>query len=123
MATEMATTTVRGIDATYYMTKDLEKAVAFYDDLFGAKPAMHAPGTFAEYTFADGASFGLYQSEGFYPGGTAMFGVDDVSAFVKAAAAKGVRFEGDGQVDDTPSCYMAFGSDPDGNKFIVHKRK
>ena len=123
MATDVATPTVRGIDATYYMTEDVDKAAAFYDDLLGTKPTVHMPGMFVEYTFADDASFGLYKSDGFYTGGTVMFRVDDVAAFVKAAMAKGVSFEGDGHIEDTPSCHMAFGSDPDGNKFIVHKKK
>jgi predicted enzyme related to lactoylglutathione lyase len=123
MVTEAMTAVVRGIDATYYMTKDLAAATAFYNDLFGMVPAVVAPGMFAEYTFPDGASFGLYESSGFYPGGTAMFAVDDVAAFVAAAQARGVAFAQDGKIEDSPSCWMAFGSDPDGNQFIIHKRK
>jgi len=123
MATETLTTVVRGIDATYYMTKDLAVATTFYSDLFGMAPAMSVPGMFAEYTFSDGAAFGLYASEGFYPGGTAMFAVDDVAEFVAAAKARGVAFGQDGKIEDTPSCWMAFGSDPDGNQFIIHKKK
>jgi hypothetical protein len=30
---------------------------------------------------------------------------------------------GDGQIEDTPNCHMAFGTDPDGNAFIIHKVK
>jgi len=52
-----------------------------------------------------------------------MFRVDDVASFVKAAVAKGVPFHGDGFVDETPVCHMAFGTDPDGNHFMVHKVK
>ena len=115
------TTVVRGIDASYYMSKDLAVAVKFYSDLLGAEPTMHAPGMFAEYTFPDGAAFGLYQSDAFYTGGTVMFRVDDVPAFVAAAKAKGVSFND--RIEDTPNCHMAFGSDPDGNQFIVHKLK
>ena len=78
---------------------------------------------FVEYTFGDGAAFGLYESNAFYTGGTAMFAVDDVHEFVAAASARGVTFHQDGKIEDTPICWMAFGADPDGNQFIVHKRK
>jgi predicted enzyme related to lactoylglutathione lyase len=123
MATETMKTLVRGIDATYYMTKDLAAATTFYNNLFGMTPTAGMAGMFVEYTFADGASFGLYPSEGFYTGGTAMFAVDDVADFVAAATARGVAFAQDGKVEDTPSCWMAFGADPDGNQFIIHKKK
>jgi predicted enzyme related to lactoylglutathione lyase len=116
-------TVVRGIDASYYMTKDLDAATKFYNGLFGTEPTAHYPDMFAEYTFADGNSFGLYKSEHPYVSGTVMFAVDDVPAFVAAAMAKGVAFAGDGHVDETPACHMAFGQDPDGNHFIIHKRK
>jgi predicted enzyme related to lactoylglutathione lyase len=123
MATETMKTVVNGIDATYYMTKDLAAATTFYNNLFGMTPTAGMAGMFVEYTFADGASFGLYPSEGFYTGGTVMFAVDDVADFVAAAMAKGVAFAQDGKVEDTPSCWMAFGADPDGNQFIIHKKK
>jgi catechol 2,3-dioxygenase-like lactoylglutathione lyase family enzyme len=115
--------TVSGIDASYYMTKDLDASTKFYNALLGMEPTISAPGMFVEYTFPGGESFGLYKSEQFLLSGTVMFRVDDVPEFVKAAMAKGVVFSGDGLVDETPGCYMAFGVDPDGNHFIVHKRK
>jgi predicted enzyme related to lactoylglutathione lyase len=123
MATETMKTVVRGIDATYYMTRDLAAATTFYNNLFGMTPTAGMAGMFVEYTFADGASFGLYPSEGFYTGGTVMFAVADVAEFVAAAMARGVAFAQDGKVEDTPSCWMAFGADPDGNQFIIHKKK
>jgi predicted enzyme related to lactoylglutathione lyase len=119
-ATKLA---VRGIDASYYMTKDLAVATAFYNDLLDMEPTAAAPGMFSEYTFADGASFGLYATTNFYTSGTVMFRVDDVAAFVKAAQARGIAFDQDGHVDETPNCRMAFATDPDGNHFMVHKVK
>ncbi|MBD5633164.1 MAG: VOC family protein [Candidatus Eremiobacteraeota bacterium] len=114
---------VRGIDASYYMTKDLDVATEFYNKLLGMEPTMSVPNTVVEYTFADDGSFGLYKTDRFFESGTVMFRVDDVAAFVKAAMANGVAFAGDGLVDETPGCYMAFGTDPDGNHFMVHKTK
>jgi predicted enzyme related to lactoylglutathione lyase len=121
----MTETTMRvhGIDAAYYMTKDLDVSTKFYNELLGIEPTVHVPGMLSEYTFPDGESFGIYQSSGFYESGTVMFRVDDVPEFVKAAIARGVAFSGDGFVDETPGCHMAFGVDPDNNKFIIHKRK
>jgi predicted enzyme related to lactoylglutathione lyase len=121
-----ATLSVHGIDASYYMTKDLATATTFYNDLLGLEPTLHFPGTVTEYTFPGGETFGLYQpsdAETFYTSGGVMFAVDDVAAFVHAAAARGVTFDGGGEVSDTPMCHMAFGTDPEGNHFIVHKRK
>ncbi len=121
-----ATLSVHGIDASYYMTKDLATATTFYNDLLGLEPTLHFPGTVTEYTFPGGETFGLYQpsdAERFYTSGGVMFAVDDVAAFVHAAAARGVTFDSGGEVSDTPMCHMAFGTDPEGNHFIVHKRK
>jgi catechol 2,3-dioxygenase-like lactoylglutathione lyase family enzyme len=105
------------------MTKDLAAATKFYTDLLGAEPSVHVPDMFAEWTFPDGEAFGLYKTSDFYESGTVMFRVADVAEFVAAAKAKGVPFAGDGFIEDTPACHMAFGNDPDNNKFIVHKRK
>ncbi len=123
----MATMTngVRGIDASYYLTKDLEKATAFYNDLLGLEPSMHVPGFVTEYTFAGGETFGLYQPGGdeWYASGGVMFAVDDIEAFVEAAKARGITFEDGGRVSEQPVCFMAFGLDPEGNHFVIHKRK
>jgi catechol 2,3-dioxygenase-like lactoylglutathione lyase family enzyme len=123
----MATATLqaRGIDASYYMTKDLAAATAFYSDLLGFAPSMQVPGVVTEFTFPGGETFGIYQpgADGFYTSGGVMFAVDDVPAFVAAAIARGVTFGDDGHVSDQPTCQMAFGTDPEGNHFIIHKRK
>jgi hypothetical protein len=78
-----------------------------------------------EYVFPGGETFGLYQigEADFYTSGTVMFAVDDVAAATEAAMARGIPFGQNGVVSDTPSCHMSFGSDPEGNQFIFHKRK
>jgi len=114
---------VSGIDATYYTIKDLERGTKFYAGLLGAEPTMHMPDFVSEWTFGGGETFGLYQSKEASPGGSAMFAVDDVAAAVKEAKALGVHFHEEGEVTDTPACHMAFGEDPEGNQFILHKRK
>jgi predicted enzyme related to lactoylglutathione lyase len=113
---------VRGMDAAYYTVKDLEKATQFYTNVLGSEPTMAFPGSVSEWTFPGNETFGLYQSpEGLSSGSGVMFAVDDVQAAVDLCKSMGVEF--DGAVDETPVCHMAFAKDPEGNRFILHKRK
>jgi predicted enzyme related to lactoylglutathione lyase len=116
---------VHGIDATYYVVSDIDAQTKFYTELFGAGPEQSWPGRLSEWTFHDGNSFGLYQTEGPVDerSGSVMFAVDDVAQTVAAAKARGVKFADDGAITDTPACEMAFGEDPEGNQFIIHHRK
>jgi predicted enzyme related to lactoylglutathione lyase len=124
----MTTTTMRvnGIDAVYYMTKDLERATKFYTELLGLEPTMHAPNFISEWTFPGGEAFGLYMlpdDEPWAASAGVMFAVDDVPASVAACKARGVKFSGDGGTTETPVCHMAFGKDDEGNSFVLHHRK
>ena len=116
--------TVTGIDASYYTTKDLARATSFYTDMIGSPPTLQVPNYVSEWTFAGGESFGIYMSSDageITPSGGVMFAVGDVAKARDEMIAKGVTFHGD--IEDTPVCHMAFGVDPDGNGFILHKRK
>jgi predicted enzyme related to lactoylglutathione lyase len=115
---------ITGIDASYYLTKDLVRSTAFYSGLFGAEPSLHIPQTVSEWTFAGGETFGLYQPQDaseWRPGGGILFHVDDVTAAKAASESLGARFED--HPEETPMCYMAFGQDPEGNNFILHQHK
>ncbi|HET9028823.1 MAG TPA: VOC family protein [Candidatus Aquilonibacter sp.] len=116
--------TVRGIDATYYTTADLERGIRFYSELLGMEPTVTMPGFVAEWTFADNTTFGLHHAAGYDGGqrGSVMFSVADVEAVMREAIARGVRFD-DEDITDTPVCRMAFGRDPDDNQFILHQHK
>ena len=116
---------VSGIDATYYTVKDLGRATKFYTGLLGSEPTLHQPDFVSEWTFRGGETFGLYQTTGEHAGGggSAMFAVDDVAQAVKDAQAQGVNIHQGGEITDTPGCHMAFGEHPEGNQFILHKRK
>jgi predicted enzyme related to lactoylglutathione lyase len=114
---------VSGIDASYYYAKDLDRAVAFYTALLGAPPVASYPDTFAEWVFPGGEAFGLYKGQHYEHCDGLMFAVDDVAAAVAELRARGVAFAGDGAIEDTPVCHMAFGTDSEGNGFILHKRK
>ena len=116
---------VTGIDATYYTVQDLEKLTKFYSDVLGAQPVVKMD-FFAEWNFEDGSAFGLYKSEepGKSRGGSAMFRVDDPHAAAKKLKELNAHSaHGDEDVGDFPTCYMVFGNDPEGNQFIIHKRK
>jgi predicted enzyme related to lactoylglutathione lyase len=114
---------VSGIDASYYYAQDFDRAVSFYTALIGSAPPMIVPGMFAEWEFTGGEAFGLYKGSEYSHCDGVMFAVDDVAAAVAELRARGVQFADDGAVEDTPVCYMAFGTDSEGNGFILHHRK
>jgi predicted enzyme related to lactoylglutathione lyase len=115
---------ISGIDASYYITKDLARSTAFYTSLFGFEPTLHIPQTVSEWTFAKGETFGLYQPQDtseWRPSGGILFHVDDIKAARKASESLGAAFEE--HEEETPMCLMAFGKDPDGSSFILHQPK
>lgn len=114
---------VKGIDASYYTVGDVEKMTAFYRAILG-EPTVVMP-RIAEWTFADDTTFGLYQVGGFEgaSSGSVMFAVDDVEEAARQARAAGAEIDEEHGTTDTPNCTMIFASDPEGNQFILHKRK
>lgn len=124
----MQTTAIRvtGIDATYYTVEDLNGCTAFYTKVLGQEPTVAVPDFFTEWTFDDGSSFGIYGSERkpTSRSGSAMFRVEDVAAAAAHLKELGALVKhGDEDVSDFPTCYMVFAADPEGNQFIIHKRK
>jgi len=114
---------VKGIDASYYTVGDVEKMTAFYSAILG-EPTTRMD-RISEWTFADDTSFGLYQVGG-YDGpssGSVMFAVDDVEDAARQARAAGAEIDEEHGTTDTPFCTMIFAADPEGNQFILHKRK
>ena len=115
---------VTGVDATYYLAKDLERATEFYTKLLGFAPTNGFPGMAAEWTFPSGVTFGLYRpDDDWHPSGGVMFAVPDVKAAIAAGKAGGVTFDDDGKIEETPVCFMAFAKDSEGNSFVVHQSK
>jgi predicted enzyme related to lactoylglutathione lyase len=114
---------INGIDAVYYSTKDFDRAQAFYNGIIGAAPQVAVPNAFCEWTLPNGESFGLIKGDHFRPGSGVLFNVDDVKASVAELQAQGVKLDDDGEIEETPVCFMAFASDTEGNAFILHQRK
>jgi predicted enzyme related to lactoylglutathione lyase len=117
---------VTGIDATYYTVQDLDGCTDFYSNVLGHAPSVAVPDFFTEWTFEDGSSFGLYKSEQkpSARSGSAMFRVDDVAqAAAHLKEMDALAAHGGEDFSEFPTCFMAFGHDPEGNQFIIHKRK
>jgi len=110
----------RSIAGAYY-TGDPARSTTFYRDVLGLEPTLESPGQGAEFTFADGQTFGVWKPhDGKTSGGVIMFTVGDAKAAVEQYRAKGAEIQ---DVMETPVCFTAEGVDPDGNAFIIHQRK
>ncbi len=112
---------ITGLDMAAYLVRDAERAIAFYRDVLGLTPTeVDKEGRGAEFTLADGSTFGVWKPEDGETGGTVMFAVGDAQAAVARFRARGVELS---DPMETPVCFMSFGTDPDGNGFIIHQRK
>jgi|SRR5579884_869171 len=126
MTTAKGVSAPRGIDAVYYMIKDVARARRFYEEGLGFEPSFVAEtGDWlgAEYELPTGQTFGIGKTEQapWTPSGGMMLSVDDV----RDAAAR--VSENGGQVVmgpmETPVCFMAWCTDTEGNTFSLHHRK
>jgi predicted enzyme related to lactoylglutathione lyase len=116
-------TTITGLDITYHVVTDVPRAKAFYCDILGLTPTMEDPeGKGVEFELADGQTFGIWSPGGgdFKAHAGTMFAVPDAHAAVAAIRARGGTIS---DVDETPVCFMAFCTDPDGINLIIHQRK
>lgn len=114
-------TQIVGADLFGYTVRDAARTVAFYRDVLEMTPTQEYERG-AEFTLPDGATFGIYQpDEGEMPlGGGIMFAVPDAHAAVAHFRARGAELT---DVMEGPVCFMSFGSDPEGNRFMIHQRK
>jgi predicted enzyme related to lactoylglutathione lyase len=110
---------------TCYPVKDMARARAFYEGIFGLKPAMvHGMenGAWTEYELGEG-TFALGKAQGWEPssdGASMAFEMDDFDDAVADLKARGVSFKV--EPFTTPVCRMAFVLDPEGNTLCIHKR-
>lgn len=125
----MATTKISapaGIDAVYYMVKDVARARRFYEEGLGFEPSFVSDSgewLGVEYELRTGQTFGLGKNAAtpWRECGGAMIAVDDVPA----ATARVREFGGKVQVEsfDSPVCVMSWCEDTEGNTFALHHRK
>jgi predicted enzyme related to lactoylglutathione lyase len=116
---------VTGIDLSGYMVKDARRAIAFYREVLGLEPILTYPeDRGAEYTLADGTTFGLWGGGGrvmpFQPSNGILFAVDDFEAAVSAMEKRGIPII---MRTETANCFMAMIHDTEGNIVTLHKRK
>lgn len=106
-----------------YSVRDVSRATAFYRDVMGLKPGDLLSEHWAEFDVG-GTTFGLGNGEplGIPPGSSfaATFEVDDLAAERSRLAGLGIKVT---EVHESPVCWSAFVTDPDGNRFGIHQRK
>ena len=116
----------RGIDAVYYMVKDLARARKFYEEGLRFQPTfVSEEGEWqgAEYTLPTGQTFGLGLSSTvpWRECGGAMISVDNVEEHAKRVT----QFGGKVLIPPTegPICFISRCEDTEGNVFVLHHRK
>ncbi|MDB5043484.1 MAG: hypothetical protein JWN27_4210 [Candidatus Eremiobacteraeota bacterium] len=113
---------ITGIDLSAILVRDPAAQVGFYRDVLGIAPTkVDDGGRGAEFTLADGATFGVW-NQGDGPesdGKVTFFAVADAGAAVEAIRKRGGTV---GELIESPVCRMAFGADPDDNGFVIHQR-
>jgi predicted enzyme related to lactoylglutathione lyase len=115
--------TITGIDLSGCLVSDPARSIAFYRDVLGLTPTdLDEQGRGAEFTLADGSTFGVWHfDDGSKTSGSGiMFTVDDIDAAVATFRGRGAQLS---DPFESPVCFMAMGEDPDGNSFMIHQRK
>ncbi len=115
----------KAVDFIAYTVKDMDKAEAFYRDVLGLTVTTERgePGTrgngWMEFE-CGGTSIGLTQMDPL-PNGAMALAVDDLNAAVEELRGKGVEIGMEPL--ETPVCFMAAITDPEGNQIMLHQRK
>ena len=117
-------TSIVGLDIAAVFVSDPARSIAFYRDVLGLTPTdVDKEGRGAEFTLADGSTFGVWRpdfAEGRQPGYSGMFGVPDAHAAVARMRERGATLS---DPMETPVCFIAFGTDPEGHTYMIHQRK
>lgn len=117
-------TVIVGLDIAGVFVSDPARSIAFYRDVLGLTPTeVDRQGRGAEFTLADGSTFGVWRPDGMeppLPGSSGLFAVADALAAVARIRARGATLS---DPMETPVCFMAFGTDPEGHSYVIHQRK
>jgi len=125
----MTTTNVSspaGIDAVYYMVKDVARARKFYEEGLGFVPSyVSDAGEWegVEYALPTGQTFGLGKNASFpwRECGGVMIAVTDVENATRRVSEFGGKIMMGPH--DSSVCVMTWCEDTEGNTFCVHHRK
>jgi catechol 2,3-dioxygenase-like lactoylglutathione lyase family enzyme len=114
---------VKGLAFIAYSVRDVPKARDFYRDVVGLSIGAEFENYWVEFDVA-GTTFGIGNGEplGIAPGSSfaATFEVDDVVSERERLVGLGVPVT---EVREAPTCWSAFVTDPDGNRFGIHQHK
>ena len=116
---------ITGVDFVALSTRDLPKAVEFYEHTLGLERSVYLEErNYAEFeaggltlSVIDAQSMGM---EHRVRGHQIALHVEDVQAARKTLEQRGVQFRG--EIIDTGVCHMALFADPDGNALMLHHR-
>jgi len=117
---------VRGVDFILLSVSDTEKAVTFYRDTLGLKPAAEWPPHWYEFDAgATTVAIAKPPSEEPQPpytqnGVTFALAVSDAKAAMEELRGKGVKVLK--EVHESETCAMGLIADPDGNMIWLHQR-
>src|SRR3954463_12416667 len=116
---------VTGVDFIAVPTRDVEKAMTFYEDVLGLERSKQW-GNMPAHEFETGSlTIAVMQSDAFglefkphtHP---IALRVDDVAAAKAELESRGVEFRTD--IIDSGVCHQAIFADPDGNTLDIHHR-
>lgn len=114
---------VKDVAFVAYSVRDVPAARAFYRDVVGLKPSAMFSDHWAEFDVGS-TTFGIGNGEplGIAPGSSfsLTLEVDDLVAEQKRLANAGVTVT---DINESPVCWSAFVTDPEGNRFGIHQRK
>ena len=120
----MAELDVEHVDFISVPVRDLERSAAWYRDTLGLPQT--GEGGFPEFKLGDNVFLYLIDPKAIGGeftqgnGGPVALRVADVAETRAELEARGIEFVG--ETYDTGVCHMAPFSDPDGNRFMLHRR-
>ena len=114
---------VKDVAFIAYSVRDVAAAKEFYRDVIGLTPTEIFGDHWAEFNVGS-TTFGIGNGEplGIAPGSSfsLTLEVDDVTAERERLIGKGVAVT---EINESPICWSAFVTDPEGNRFGIHQRK
>ena len=115
--------TVERVDFVSVPTRDPAQARRFYAELLGLDESTAPDDVFPEFETSN-VTLGVWQPEAvgmpFIPSAGIALRVPDVEDARRRLEDAGVEFHG--ETIDTGVCHMAFCTDFDGNRIIIHRR-
>jgi len=116
---------IKGVDFVALSTRDLPKAVDFYEKTLELPRSVYLEErNYAEFETGN-LTLSIINAEAMgmehqVRGHEIALHVDDVEAARKTLEGRGVEFRG--ETLDTGVCHMALFNDPDGNPLMLHRR-